>query len=133
MSRKNIPSPKGTSKRMTAIRYRHPRINGNPINAPIWIPRIKCGAGSAGVYPDGNLGRNDTWFCNWKSRGRYKVLFLLAPTSPSSHHPITASPHHYRSPSPISPCRRAYLWNSDFPSPRTTSSKGTASMWSAIL
>jgi hypothetical protein len=24
-----------------------------------WIPRIKCGAGSAGVYPDGNRGRND--------------------------------------------------------------------------
>jgi hypothetical protein len=24
-----------------------------------WIPRIKCGAGSAGVYPDENRGRND--------------------------------------------------------------------------
>jgi len=27
-----------------------------------WIPRIKCGAGSAGVYPDQNRGRNDKLF-----------------------------------------------------------------------
>jgi len=25
----------------------------------IWIPRIKCGAGSAGVYPVEKRGRND--------------------------------------------------------------------------
>jgi len=35
--------------------------NGNPEpkNQYCWIPRIKCGAGSAGVYPDENRGRND--------------------------------------------------------------------------
>jgi hypothetical protein len=31
------------------------------VNALIWIPRIKCGAGPAGVYPDGNRDRNDTF------------------------------------------------------------------------
>ena len=39
----------------------HSRENGNPEtkNRCPWIPRIKCGAGSAGVYPDENRGRND--------------------------------------------------------------------------
>jgi len=39
----------------------HSRENGNPEtkNRYPWIPRIKCGAGSAGVYPDENRGRND--------------------------------------------------------------------------
>jgi hypothetical protein len=35
--------------------------NGNleSKNRYSWIPRINCGAGSAGVYPDENRGRND--------------------------------------------------------------------------
>ena len=39
----------------------HSCENGNPEteNRYSWIPRIKCGAGSAGVYPDENRGRND--------------------------------------------------------------------------
>ncbi len=35
-----------------------PHENREPVYKT-WIPRTKCGAGSAGVYPDGNRGRND--------------------------------------------------------------------------
>jgi len=41
-----------------------------------WIPRIKCGAGSAGVYPDENRGRNDNFKENDLTGGIFKKLKL---------------------------------------------------------
>jgi hypothetical protein len=44
------------------VKSGHSRENGNPRKSESlrsWIPRVKHGAGSAGVYPDENRDRND--------------------------------------------------------------------------